>query len=136
MRRPALLFVLFALITSIGAMPARGQETDELALGQQALDQGDADTARRLWEAAAARNVQGAYPLLVRLHEDGPEKDVPEAYKWAWIGMSRTWDPAFRKSASADYDRLQEAALRYQRQDGRERADRWLEANPLPNAAP
>lgn len=129
---------LLLLTALLGAAPAWAEQpaSSTVAQGQQALAQGDAAAARSLWESAAVQNDQAVYPLLVRLYEDGPEKDLAEAYKWAWIGLARTWDPAYREGASADYDRLQDRALRYQRQDGRARADAWLEAHPLPTASP
>lgn len=132
-----LRFPLAVLLTALvcTAMVA-AQGSNAAAEGEQALAQGDAETARRVWEAAAVRNEQAVYPLLVRLYEDGPEKDLAEAFKWAWIGLSRTWDPALQPGANRDFDRLQDTALRYQRQDGKARADQWLEANPLPTVQP
>lgn len=125
-------FTTALLAVFLAATPARADPSPAFAEGQQALAQGKVEAARQIWEAAAARNEQAAYPLLVRLYEDGPERDLAEAFKWAWIGLSRTWDPAFRKDANDNYDRLQNSALRYQRQEGRARADQWLETHPLP----
>lgn len=131
------LFPMAALLAVFLCTPSSAAEVSStITEGQQALAQGDAETARRVWEAAAVRNEQAVYPLLVRLYEEGSEKDLAEAFKWAWIGLARTWDPVLQKDANRDFDRLQDTALRYQRQEGRARADQWLEANPLPTVQP
>lgn len=100
------------------------------AEGHEALARGDAAAAAKAWENAAIAGSQDAYSPLIRLYEDGPEQDLAEAFKWAWIGLSRTWEPTLTSQANADFDRIQNRALRQQRQVGRERADRWLAAHP------
>lgn len=108
------------------ALPAAADPVQQISDGQAALQGGDTEAAARLWEEAAIADVQESFHLLVTLYESGPDPSPVQAFKWAWIGQARTWDPKLSKRASQDYDRLQDNVRREARQQGREMAEEWL----------
>ncbi|MGH8516220.1 MAG: hypothetical protein ACREUE_02050 [Panacagrimonas sp.] len=121
------------LLCLLLALPAIADPAQQIVDGQAALQAGDADAAARLWEEAAIADVQESYHLLVSLYESGPDPSPVQAFKWAWIGQARTWEPTLTKRASQDYDRLQDSVRRDVRQQGREMAEAWLKKHPRPS---
>lgn len=121
----ALLFLFLTL-------PAAAAPATQIVEGQAALQSGDTEAAARLWEEAAIADVQESFHLLVSLYESGPDPSPVRAFKWAWIGQARTWDPKLSKRASQDFDRLQDNVRREVRQQGREMAEEWLAKHPRP----
>lgn len=124
------LFPLLLIGALLGTPGAWAQSPSPIDAGRAAMTAGDSEQALALWEQAAAAHDAAAYPLLVDWFENGPERNLALAFKWAWIGLARTADPALRAHANSSFDRLQNAANRNQRMDGKKLADQWLAEHP------
>ena len=91
-----------------------------------------ANALMELEGVSEVHSITGAWDLLVKLYESGPDPSPDLAFMWAWIGQARTWDPGLTPRAAEDFDRLQDRTRRDIRLQGIDLARKWLDEHPRP----